>query len=92
MADLKQGSTMGGKEIATLENTNKTYVSPSDPSGTNVMKIGDMWFNTTTLAFNIWDGTGWGEISINRPRGTVDFVANDARLVVPVGTDKYASS
>lgn len=91
MADLKTGSTMGGKEIAVLENTNKTYVSTSDPSRSHTMKIGDMWFNPTTKAFNIWDGTTWGEISINNPRGTVNFNTNDARLVIPVGTDKYAT-
>jgi len=71
------------------EHTNKTYVSETPPTAT--MKIGDMWFVVSTSTFSIWDGTAWRELSVNNPKGTVDFSTNDARLVIPVGIDKYAT-
>jgi hypothetical protein len=89
-ADQAEANAKAYTDNQIIVNTNKTYVSSTAPTGTK--KVGDMWFNPTSSTFSIWNGTTWAELSVNNPKGTVNFVTNDARLVIPVGTDKYATS
>jgi hypothetical protein len=88
-ANTAESNANNYTDTKVTEHTNKTYVSETPPTGT--MKIGDQWFVVSTSTFSIWDGTAWRELSVNNPKGTVDFSTNDARLVIPVGVDKYAT-
>lgn len=76
-------------EQADLKFTAK-YVGSTRPDASTII-AGDTHFNPTSGAFSIWNGSAWGELSMNSPKGTVNFNTNDARLVIPVGTDKWAT-
>lgn len=66
------------------------YVQDTAPNTAGLV-TGDTWYAPTSGVFNIWKGTAWGELSMNTPKGTVNFVTNAAKLVIPVGTDQWAT-
>jgi hypothetical protein len=66
------------------------HVGDTAPSTAELLP-GDTWYNALSGVFSIWNGTAWGELSMNNPKGTVNFNTNNARLVIPVGIDKWAT-